>query len=315
MGGQGEGQSGDLRAGEWQLAVDYRYLHADHFFIGSKSVTPPAMYFGEPLIINIHSLNVNVTRALTDRISVRFTLPISYGSNSRFYPDTVRHLAQAGGIGDIGLVGAAWLWNPRMHAAGNLSLGLGVKLPTGNERALDDYFLADGSIVAHPVDQSIELGDGGWGVILQGQAYRRVGARGFAYATGSYLLSPRNQSDVTRAPAGQPNATVRISVPDVYTARVGVMYGVLRDQGLSVSLGARVDGIPYHDRIGQSDGFRRPGYIVFVDPGVTLVRGPNSVTVNTPIRSMVRLSRALTPTRGAGDLAAVLFFVGYTRRL
>ncbi len=314
MGGQGEAQSGDLRAGEWQLAVDYRYLHADHFFRGSESVTPPAAYFGQPLIINIHSVNVNVTRGVTDRVSVRLTVPISQGSNSRFYSDTARHVAHAGGIGDIGLIGAAWLWNPRAPRQGNVSLGAGLKMPTGNHRFADDYFLADGSSVQHPVDQSIEMGDGGWGVILQAQAFRRVGARGFAYATGSYLISPRNQTDVTRAPAGEPNSTVRISVPDVYTGRLGVLYGVLPERGLSVSLGARIDGIPYHDKIGSSDGFRRPGYIVFVDPGVTLARGANAVTINTPIRTMVRLSNTLSPTVGAGDLAKVLFFVGYARR-
>ena len=314
MGGQGEAQSGDLRAHEWQLAVDYRYLHADHFFIGDKSVTPPAVYFGQPLIINIHSVNVNLTYGLSDRVSLRVTMPISQGSNSRFYPDTARHVAHAGGIGDLGLLGSVWLRNPRTQTKGNLALGAGIKMPTGNHHLADDYFLANGSVVQHPVDQSIELGDGGWGIILQGQAFRRVGSRGFAYATASYLLSPRNQTDVTRAPAGEPNATVRISVPDVYTGRVGLLYSVLPQQGVSASLGARIDGIPRHDVIGSSDGFRRPGYIVFVDPGVTLSRGPNAITVNTPVRSIVRLSKTLTPTIGAGDLAKVLFFVGYTRR-
>jgi len=314
LGGQGEAQSGDLRAHEWQLALDYRYLHADHFFIGSQSVTPPAVYFGQPLIINIHSVNVNVTYALTDRVNVRLTVPVSSGSNSRFYPDTARHLARAGGIGDVGIMGSAWLRNPSTQAKGNVSLGAGLKVPTGNHRALDDYFLADGSVVSHPVDQSIELGDGGWGIILQGQAFRRVGTRGFAYATASYLISPRNQTDVTRAPPGEPNSTVRISVPDVYTSRVGMLYGLLPEHGLSISLGARVDGIPRHDLMGSSDGFRRPGYIVFVDPGITLTRGASSVTVNTPVRAVVRLSKTLTPTVGAGDLAKVLFFVGYARR-
>ena len=314
MGGQGEGQSGDLRAHEWQLGLDYRYLHADHFFIGSKSVTPPAGFFGQPLIINIHSFNVNVTYGLSDRVSLRVTVPISQGSNSRFYPDTARHVAHAGGIGDIGLIGSAWLWNPQSPRKGNISLGAGLKLPTGTHRAPDDFFLADGSVVQFPVDQSIELGDGGWGIILQGQAFRRVGPRGFAYATASYLISPRNQSDVTRSPAGQPNSTVLVSVADVYTGRVGMFYNVLPEHGVSASLGARIDGIPYHDLIGGSDGFRRPGYIIFVDPGATLSRGPNAITVNAPVRSIVQLSKILTPTIGAGDLAKVLFFVGYTRR-
>lgn len=314
MGGHGESQSADLRAHEWQVAVDYRYLHANRFFVGSQQTTPPPQFFGQPLIINVHSINVNATYGVTDRVSMRITVPISVGSQSRFYPDTARHVARAGGIGDIGLVVAAWMWEPRAHPKGNLSLGAGVKAPTGDYRFRDDFHFANGTTVPHPVDQAIQLGDGGWGVILQGQAFRRVGSRGFAYATGSYLVSPRNQTDVTRSPAPQPNSSVRISVPDVYTGRLGLVYGILPERGLSVSLGGRVDGIPYHDLIGASDGFRRPGYIVFVEPGVTLTRGSNTVSVNTPIRSMVRLAETTGSTVGSGDLAGMVFFVTYARR-
>src|SRR2546428_10299176 len=36
----------------------------------------------------------------------------------------------------------------------------------------------------------------------------------------------------------------------------------------------RSDGIPYHDLIGGGDeGFRRPGHVMFLDPGVALTRG------------------------------------------
>src|SRR4029077_16714088 len=215
--------------------------------------TPPAQFFGQPLIINVHPVNVNVTYAATDRFSVRLTVPVSYGSQSRFYADTARHVAHAGGIGDIGLVGTTWLVNPVTHPTGNLAFGAGIKFPTGDYRFADAYFLANQSPVTFPVDQAIELGDGGWGVILQGQAFRQVFPRAFAYFTVSYLVSPRNQTDVVRAPTS-PGSTVHVSVPDVYTGRLGLSYGLLPEQGLSLSLGGRVDGIPYHDLIGGSDG-------------------------------------------------------------
>ncbi len=88
---------------------------------------------------------------------------------------------------------------------------------------------------------------------------------------------------------------------------------------ISVSLGGRVDGIPYHDLIGKSDGFRRPGYIVFLDPAVALERGANSFTVSTPIRVFARLASANLlkgpgGSIGSGDLAGVLMFFGYARR-
>ncbi len=318
MGGHGESQSTDLRAHEWQIAVDYRYLHADRLFVGSQQTAPGAQSFYQPLIIDLHSVNLNVTYAATDRFSVRLTVPISYGSQSRFYADTARHIARAGGIGDIGLVGTAWLLNPGTHANGNLALGAGVKAPTGNYKFADAYYLASRSPVQFPVDQSIELGDGGWGVILQGQAFREVARRAFLYFTGSYLLSPRDQTDVVKAPTS-PGSAVHISVPDVYTGRLGVSYGLLPEQGLSLSLGGRVDGIPYHDLIGRSDGFRRPGYIVFVDPAVAVERGPNAFTLSTPIRVFARLAsgnliQGSGGSIGAGDLAGAVIFVGYARR-
>lgn len=317
MGGYGESQSTDLRAHEWQLAVDYRYIHADQFFFGTQQTTPPAQFFGQPLIINIHTANVNVTYAATDRVGVRLTVPVSYGAASRFYPDTSRHVARAVGIGDISLVGTAWLMTPRTHAKGNVAIGAGVKFPTGNNKYTDNFFLAGGSSVQWPVDQSIELGDGGWGIILQGQAFRHVAPRTVAYFTGSYLLSPRNQTEVVREPVGA-NSTVRYSVPDVYSGRLGVSYGLLLERGVSVSLGGRIDGIPYHDLIGNNDGFRRPGYVVFVDPGVAIERGPDALTFSTPVRVAQRLAtrQMVRPggLLGSGDLAKVLFFVGYARR-
>ena len=300
------------------MAVDYRYLHADRFYVGSQQTAPGAQFFGQPLIINVHSANVNVTYAASDRVSVRLTVPVSYGSQSRFYPDTARHVAHAGGIGDIGLVGTTWLLNPRTHGRGNVAVGAGIKFPTGDYKFADAYFLANGSSVQFPVDQSVELGDGGWGIILQGQAFQQVAPRTFAYFTGSYLVSPRNQTDVVRAPTS-PGSAVHVAVPDVYTGRLGLSYGLVPEQGISVSLGGRVDGIPYHDLVGKSDGFRRPGYIVFLDPALALERGANTFTLSTPIRVFARLASANLLTGpggsiGSGDLAGVLMFVGYARR-
>ena len=318
MGGHGESQSADLRAHEWQVAVDYRYLHADRFYIGTQQVLPPPQFFGQPLMINVHSVDWTVTYAVSDRFNLRLTVPFSVGTQSAVRADTVRHGAHALGLGDIGLAGTAWLLNPRTHATSNIAIGAGVKFPTGDSKYADTYFLANHSSIQFPVDQSIELGDGGWGVILQGQAFRQFASRAFVYFTGSYLVSPRNQTDVVRAPTA-PGSAVHISVPDVYTGRLGVSYGVLPEQGLSVSLGGRVDGIPYHDLIGGSDGFRRPSVIVFLDPGVALERGPGTWTFGAPIRVFERLASANLlkgpgGSIGSGDLAGVLMFVGYARR-
>ncbi len=40
---------------------------------------------------------------------------------------------------------------------------------------------------------------------------------------------------------------------------------------LTASVGFRDDCLPVHDLIGQSNGFRRPGYILSVEPGLNYV--------------------------------------------
>jgi hypothetical protein len=316
LGGQGESKLTDLRAHEWRIAVGYRYLYGNQFFVGDQVTTT----FGPPIIYHIHSADVTLTYAATDRFTLSLTVPALDGTQSAVRQDSIRHDAHAIGLGDISLVSSGWLWNPETHVKGNVALGVGVKAPTGSNKYSDTFFRANGTSIQYPVDQSIQPGDGGWGVILQMQAFRRLFARAFGYLAGAYLISPRALSDVARPP---PNNSVYWSVPDVYSGRVGLMYGLLPEQGLSVSLGGRIDGIPYHDLIGGGEaGFRRPGHVVFLDAGVALTRGRSTFTLSTPIRvsgsladsAMVRPNGIPNPTRASGDLARILIFVSYSRR-
>src|SRR2546425_8671966 len=127
----------------------------------------------QPLIIDLHSVDVTASYALTDRFSVSLTVPFVAGMQSRFYADSARHAVTAFGLGDVSLVGSTWLLDPH-NRSGNIALGLGVKAATGTHKSTDAYFLKGGTSIQYPVDQSIQPGDGGWGVILQLQAYRRA---------------------------------------------------------------------------------------------------------------------------------------------
>jgi hypothetical protein len=108
-------------------------------------------------------------------------------------------------------------------------------------------------------------------------------------------------------------------VPDVYTARAGLVYAVLPSQGLSVSLGGRLDGIPLRDIVGGGElGFRRPGFIFYLDHGVALGRGRDEFTLSAPIRLRQDFRQSLIDRQqgfhGGGDLADLLVFPGYTHR-
>ncbi|MDN3603522.1 hypothetical protein QWZ00_10380 [Belliella kenyensis] len=48
------------------------------------------------------------------------------------------------------------------------------------------------------------------------------------------------------------------------------------------------------DLLGASDGFRRPGYIISVEPGVSYMLGNFTTTVNVPIALVRNRTRSLT---------------------
>ncbi len=314
LGGQ---RTSFFRKGEVQVGVAYRRLYADRWFVGTE-VDEASAPFGQPLYLDINSVDFSLVYGLSERVAVTLTVPFSHGTHSRIYggpgEDGARHVVEAGGLGDVSLVGTAWLLNPVTHAQGNVSLGIGVKAPTGNNRAKDFVTFADSSVGVRTVDQSIQLGDGGWGVVLQAQAFQQVFARASAYLVAWYLASTKEHTDI---PSPYPN--VLLAVPDVYSARTGLAYGVAPTAGLSASLGLRIDGIPMGDLMGGEDAyFRRPGYSLYVDPGIALRRGSNEVILNVPVliaRDFRRSPIDQDLNRpGGGDLADYLIFVGYNRR-
>lgn len=310
LGGQREGL---LRAGEWQIGAAFRRLTADQWFVGSE-VNEAAAPFGKPLYLDINSLDLSVAYGVTDRWSVTVTVPFSHGTHSRFYADGQRHRVEAYGLGDVSLVASAWLLEPVAHPAGNVALGVGVKTPTGNNAVEDDFFNADGTVGRRVVDQAIQLGDGGWGIILQAHAYQRLFGPLAGYVSAWYLLSPKEKTDVP-----SPLSGITVAVADVYSARGGVAFAALPGAGVSTSLGARIDGIPMRDILdGGYVGFRRPGYTLYLDPGLALRRGKSELTLTVPVRLHQNFPASLVDRtrdfRGGGDLADYLIFLSYTRR-
>jgi hypothetical protein len=80
----------------------------------------------------------------------------------------------------------------------------------------------------------------------------------------------------------------------------------------------RIDGIPVSDLVGRSNGFRRPGYSLYVDPGVSYVHGRNTFTFNIPVmvhQDFMRSQIDIQLNRpGGGDLAKYLIIAQYSVR-
>jgi len=216
-----------------------------------------------------------------------------------------------------------WLLDPAYHAKGNVSVGLGVKAPTGQDAKTSDWHTPTGS-VQRIVDPSIQLGDGGWGTILRAEAFRQAYRRTAVYAAGAYLANPRGHNDATMTTAY--GVVAPVAVADEYSAHAGLTVDASARHGLSVSLGGRVDGIPVRDVIGGGDeSFRRPGYAVYVEPAVALRRSHSPVspaasmfTLTVPIRvdqnRMASVLEVAHGRHGGGDFAPFLVFLGYVKR-
>jgi hypothetical protein len=155
------------------------------------------------------------------------------------------------------------------------------------------------------------------------QGFTMVAERVSLYGIGSYMVSPKDRTDIKNTPATPQNAGLYWSVPDVYSVRSGVAVEVLADQGLSMSLGARVDGIPVRDLVGGGDKntIKRTSRVTFVDPGLSLSKGRNNFTLSVPWRVKVNRMKSLTeqlptasPTANSGGFAKYLVFASYSRR-
>src|SRR5256884_9424596 len=148
--------------------------------------------------------------------------------------------------------------------------------------------------------------------MVQVQAYKQVFARTSAYFFGAYLFGPRESPEVASRIPGTP--VVHLAVPDVYSARAGIAYALAPARGISLSLGGRIDGIPQADLIGGRDNnFRRPGYSLYLDPGIALRRGGGGFTFGVAVpgqpefqRSSIDPRRSVTGGGGAAGYPLVL---------
>ena len=312
LGGEGEAYQPSR---EWRVTLAYRRLISNQWFIGTEesgSLAPG----GVPPEFRVHTVIADVAYSFSDRFRARVSLPFSTGSLSRIWADGLRHEQEANGIGDISVQGELWLLDPRTHQRGNISVGLGVKAPTGSHTKPSQFFTASGP-VDFPADQTIQPGDGGWAILTQVQGFRQLSEPLSLYGFASYMISPKAHTEVVMGP-GSP---LPWSVPDVYSARAGAAVNVLPDLGLSASLGARIDGIPTRDLFGGGDSatVKRTSYIVFADPGLSFTRGRSNFTISVPVRMYLKRTKSITEQQpgaspNAGGFAKYLVFAGISYR-
>ena len=216
------GASGSVyqQPGDWQVNVSSRNLVSNDHYSGTAEQHQRQEL--QNYVNNIQNLlDFGVTRIFSKRVAVSVGVPFvdsSWALRDPLYPLPAerQEIKQHGrGLGDISLTSRFWIFEPESHPDWNVAAGGGMKFPTGNERYQDRFIgRVDRVEALRYVDQSVQPGDGGWGVMLEGHGFLRV-KNVFLFASGSYLINPQdtNETPSIIAILGLPTNTGQFAGP------------------------------------------------------------------------------------------------------
>jgi len=262
----------------WDLNISGRYFYSYKHFNGTDEQTQRVAE--ETDVRNFsRTMDIALVRRLNEKWSIGFDLPLIYNERSSLYEHVgstkgnPRYSTFSQGIGDIRVTAYKWVIAPKQGSKGNLLAGVGLKMPTGNFKAEDVFHYKLGTAILTrkgPVDQSIQPGDGGWGLSLELNGFRQLNNTWSAYSNVYYLINPKGNNGVSTARGGMASASAVkytsdvMSVPDQYLLRAGTNW---TKNAVTISLGARYECIPAKDLVGDNTGFRRPGNVLAIEPG------------------------------------------------
>ena len=266
--------SNSFSTSTWQISINNRYFKAFRDYKGKVDQKTPAQ---NQSIIKSYSTDIEVTRLLPNGLSLNLGFPISSNSRSAVLEhggaNTTRHITRTFGMGDLHFMAYKWLLKPSVKQRGNIQVGLGIKFPTGDFKKQGYFYRNDTTRILSLLNPSIQLGDGGTGIITELNTFYMLGLQKkmSLYGNFYYLINPTDING-TQFTAGRPQTSLNIllgaydvSVPDVYSLRAGINYNV---KDWVFSAGLRDEGAPVRDLFGESNGIRRAGYTLSAEPGV-----------------------------------------------
>ncbi len=289
----------NLHKGDMQAGVNYRYFHSWRHFVGTEEqkqrqntnggIGLDGKDRGNAVNIYSHAVDLNFSYALSDRLQINATLPWVHNERSQVLrqtapvKDTFRYSVYAQGLADIRVSAGYWLMNPLKATKGNIMVGLGLKLPTGSHTKTDLAPLANGTKRIGIMDQAIQPGDGGLGISVEVQGFRQISKRVYGFVNGYYLFNPKESNGTFKSAPDSGLAGYNVyACPDQYFVRAGFMTAVGKAQKFTFSLAGRFEGIPAFDAFGGQVAYRRPGYVVAVEPGVSYRSGQHSLSLYVP---------------------------------
>ena len=276
---------------DWFISVTNRYFKSYRDFRGTNEMKFPA---DSVQTVRSFTTDITINKLLQNGWSLALSVPISANSRSSKTEhggvSNPRHSTQSFGIGDIRFTTYKWMLKPTPRQRINFQLGLGVKFATGDYQYQDHFYRKEDSLVLAAVNPSIQLGDGGTGMITELNTFYRLSRTVILYGNFYYLLNPRDQNGTSNLLGKIPSnadqkAQVRSggsvnSVPDQFTMRAGVNY---KFKDWLLSAGVRNEGIPVHDLIGGSNGSRRAGHNTSIEPGIVYSMKTISIYAYVPV--------------------------------
>ncbi|WP_239970675.1 transporter [Confluentibacter citreus] len=317
------GEEGVLVKGDFAVGTNFRYFQSFRHFRGTHEETNRVAN-GTQVINDSYFVDISFNYAVTNRLYATILLPFASHVRSSMYehggnpPNGLgeRHITRSSGLSDMRLGVGYWLINDNLKPY-NFAVGAGIKLPTGDYSYMDTFYNQGPNRdqdIESVVDQSIQLGDGGVGFNLDFQGYYML-SHSFTLTTSLfYLFNP----EVTNGVLTRGSTTNEFSVPDQFAAQLGALYAP-NIKGVNFYLGGRIEGIPSSDLIGSSDGYRRPGYAISIDPGINYSTNNLSLSLNVPIalernRTQSFLDKKRTSETGVftqGDAAFADYLINF----
>jgi hypothetical protein len=306
-------------AGTWAASFGWRHQKSDRHFVGSEYQENRDLESSQ-FINDAHMVDVSLRYQATKRVELSLGVPYFMATRNQPLRDANRNIlerfqTQARGIGDVVFAARRWMLDPDTHAGGNLMLGLGVKLPTGANNVVDTFRVRSGETISNQirtVDQSIQPGDGGFGIMADFSAFKGF-SKASLYASGAYLANPGGTNKVLRGSGTDVN-----SIADQFLLRAGAAMPVPKTTSLSFSAGIRMEGVPSRDLLGSNDGFRRPGVAVSIEPSLNYVKGKHGFAVGLPVavyrNRFVSVADEARGSHGDAAFADYLVMFGYSRR-
>jgi len=289
----GANNSTMLAKGQFEFQTNMRYFESFRHFVGDEEQHERLEEHTEVRIKSMsYDFGFNYGLGKYTFLNVAIPFVINDRSNNHYTDNNgvaQRFSVQGRGLSDVRASVYHWFMPPVMDKKIAILGGIGIKLPTGAPNQSDVFhaksYKGGDSTYLRVVDQAIQPGDGGFGVSVEAQLNYQL-AKGLTfYTTGYYLFNPQATSNVMRGTALSATDTVQnfLSICDQYMARAGFNYTVQGKNPLNISVGGRLEGIPSEDLIGSSNGRRRPGYVVSIEPSVGWQIGSNRISFSVPV--------------------------------